>query len=167
MRRTLPTIVVAVCAILMCRPAASQYTTASLSGEVRDSTGGVVPGAKVTATNVDTRIVTTALTNSEGEFLLPRLNVGNYSVTVEKEGFSTYVRAGVSLSVNQAASLSVTLQVGQLSERVQVDANAELVDTRTITNGQLIDTARINELPLNGRNAQALLFLSAGTVDLG
>lgn len=145
----------------------AQFTTASLSGTVHDPSGAAVPGAKVTVRNIGTEVTSVVETNPAGEFLLPRLAVGNYTLTVEKEGFSAYVRAGVVLSVNQAANVDVSLQVGQVSERVQVEANAELVDTRTITNGQLIDRDRINELPLNGRNAQTLVFLSAGTVDLG
>jgi hypothetical protein len=154
-------------AVLVVHPLNAQYTTASLTGTVHDAGGGAVPEAKVTVRNTGTETSHTVETNPSGEFLLPRLAVGDYTLTVEKAGVSTYLRAGIVLSVGQAANVDVSLQVGQLTERVQVEANAELVDTRTITNSQLIDRSRINELPLNGRNAQSLLFLSAGTVDLG
>ena len=102
-----------------------------------------------------------------GAFLFPRLPVGSYELRVERPGFSRYVRTGITLTVDQAASLTVVMQVGQVSEEVTVEANTELVGTRNGTLGQLVDQQRVVELPLNGRMAQSLVFLAAGTVDLG
>lgn len=145
----------------------AQFTTASLAGTVRDSTGALIPAASVKIVNAANGFTQTATSDGAGAFLLPRLPVGEYTLTVEKTGFSTYVQGGLTLSVNQSANVDVVLQVGAISEKVEVQADAELVDTRTATNGQLIDQQRVTDLPLNGRTAQSLLFLAPGTVDLG
>jgi hypothetical protein len=152
--------------LLLAAPLSSQYTTASLAGTVMDRTGAAVPEAKVTIRNVDTGFVQTTSSDATGTYLFSRLPIGNYELRVEKEGFSAYLQAGITLTVNQAANQPVTLQVGQVTERVTVEANAELVTTRTATAGQLIDQRRVVDLPLNGRGAQSLVFLSAGSIDL-
>jgi hypothetical protein len=146
--------------------ARGQLTTASLNGVVLDATGAGVPDARVTVRNTGTGFETAGVTGAAGLFVFPRLPVGSYRMTVEKAGFATYVQDGIVLSVNQSATQNVKLQVGQVSERVSVSANVELVTTGTATVGQLIDDRRIVELPLNGRRAQSLLYLAAGTVDL-
>jgi hypothetical protein len=154
--------------VLLCGiPTAAQYTTASLGGSVSDASGGAIPEAQVTARNIDTGFSQTTTTESTGAFLFSRLPIGNYELRCEKNGFSTYQQTGIRLTVNQAASQLITMQVGQIAERVTVEANAELVTTRTGAVGQLINEKQIVELPLNGRLAQSLVFLAAGTVDLG
>ncbi len=95
--------------------------------------------------------------------MIPSLPVGAYVVTVEKIGFATHVRDGVVLTVDQAASLTVTLELGQVSQEVTVAAAAEVVGARDSTVGQLIDEQRVAELPLDGRRTQDLVFLSAST----
>ncbi|MBK5295279.1 MAG: TonB-dependent receptor [Acidobacteriia bacterium] len=147
--------------------AVAQSTTASLGGTVADSTGASLPEAKVNVRHVDTGFAQSVTTDASGAFLFSRLPIGNYELRVERAGFSTYVQTGITLTVAQAAHHIVTLQVGQLTERVTVEGNIDLVDTRTGTVGQLVDQKRVVELPLNGRLAQRLVFLSAGTVDLG
>ncbi|MCC7498599.1 MAG: carboxypeptidase regulatory-like domain-containing protein, partial [Bryobacterales bacterium] len=147
-------------------PAFGQFTTASLNGVVLDATGAAVPEAKVTIQNTQTGFEASSVTGVSGLFVFPRLPVGNYRLTVEKPGFATYLQEGIVLTVNQSATQNVTLRVGQVSERVVVSANVELVTTGTATVGQLIDERRVIDLPLNGRRAQSLLYLSAGTVDL-
>src|SRR5437867_325908 len=155
-------------AALLCGlPAAAQYTTASLGGSVMDPSGAALPETTVTVRNVDTGFIQTVTTDAAGAFLFSRLPVGNYELRAEHTGFSTYQQTGIRLTVNQAARQEITLQVGQIAENVTVVANAELVTTRTGTVGQLIDEKRVVELPLNGRLAQTLVFLAAGTVDLG
>lgn len=154
--------------VLLCgKPAVAQYTTASLGGTVSDASGASIPEAQVTARNVDTGFTQVTTSDSAGAFLFSRLPIGNYELRCEKSGFSTYQQTGIRLTVNQVASQLITMQVGQVAERVTVEANAELVTTRTGTVGQLINEKQIVELPLNGRLAQTLVFLSAGTVDLG
>ncbi|MGH9632560.1 MAG: TonB-dependent receptor domain-containing protein [Bryobacteraceae bacterium] len=147
-------------------PLAAQYTTATLGGTVVDASGANVPEADVTIRNVATDFSQTVRSDASGSFLFSRLPVGSYQLSVEKPGFSTYVQSGIELTVNQVANQNVTLQVGQVSERVTVEATADLVTTRTATAGQLIDTKRVVDLPLNGRGAQTLVFLAAGTVNL-
>ena len=153
--------------LLFVSPAHAQYTTASFGGSVVDSNNAVLPQSQVSVRNVDTGFAQSATTDASGAFLFPRLPVGSYELRVERPGFSRYVRTGITLTVDQAASLTVVMQVGQVSEEVTVQANTELVGTRNGTLGQLVDQQRVVELPLNGRMAQSLVFLAAGTVDLG
>ena len=145
----------------------AQYTTASLGGTVTDASNAPVPGTKVAVRNPETGFALSTASGDDGGFLFPRLPIGNYELTADKSGFSTYVQKGIQLTVNQLASQSIVLQVGQVSDKITVEANADLVDTRSGTVGQLIDREKIVELPLNGRLAQRLVFLAAGTVDLG
>jgi hypothetical protein len=145
----------------------AQFTTASLSGTVRDSSGGAVPDAAVNILNVGTGFSLDVRTNSTGAFLFSRLPVGTYLLRVEKPGFSAYVQDQIVLTVDQSANLTVTLQVGQLTDEVTVTGAAELVPMRTATGGQLIGEQQIAELPLQGRRPERLMYLAAGTVDLG
>ncbi|MBL8295723.1 MAG: carboxypeptidase regulatory-like domain-containing protein, partial [Bryobacterales bacterium] len=151
---------------LLAASAAAQFTTASLSGTVLDTSAATLPDARVTVRNVDTGFSQNAVTDATGAFLFPRLPVGTYELRVEKSGFSSYVQSGINLTVNQVANQTVTMQLGQVSEQVTVQGDAELVVTKTATNGQLISQKSVVELPLNGRGAQSLVFLAAGTVNL-
>ena len=146
-------------------PAAAQYTTASLGGSVGDPTGAVVPGVEVTVQNEDTGLSRAVITQTDGTFLFPALPVGHYKLTVAKSGFTTYVQTGIILTVNEAATQTVELQVGAVTQEVTVSANAAVLPTRTATVSQLIDQKRILDLPLDGRQPQELLFLAAGTVN--
>jgi hypothetical protein len=92
--------------------------------------------------------------------------VGNYRLSVQKSGFRTYVQQGIVLTVGQAASQRVTLQVGSVTQTVTVAANAELVETREAAVGEVVAQRQILDLPLNGRTAQSLVFLSVGTADV-
>src|SRR5439155_7975115 len=96
-----------------------------------------------------------------------RLPIGSYELRVELTGFSTYVQTGITLTVDQAATQTVVMQIGQINEEVTVTGDSPLVGMRNGTLGQLVDQKRVVELPLNGRMAQSLVFLAAGTVDLG
>ncbi len=145
----------------------AQYTTASLGGSVRDSSGAVITDARVTARNTETGFAQTVTSDSSGSFLFSRLPVGSYELRVEKPGFSVYVQSGIQLTVDRMATQNVTMQVGAVSEQVTVQAEAELIQTRTATAGQLVDEKRIIELPLNGRRPERLVYLAAGTIDLG
>ena len=166
-KHALPASVMGLAIVLCAVPLAGQFTTASLAGTVTDATGAVIPDTTVTMNNVDTGLTVTVSTEPTGAYLFSRLPIGNYQLTVEKAGFSMYVQAGITLAVNQVATQNITLQVGQVTEQVTVEAAAELIVTRTATAGQLVDQKRIVELPLNGRRPERLIYLSAGTVDLG
>lgn len=148
-------------------PLFAQFTTASLGGSITDSTGATLPEATITVRNVETGYNQTVSTGETGTYLFSRLPVGAYEMSVEKSGFSTYVQSGIRLTVDQMANQNVVLQIGQVSERVTVTAETELVQTRTATGGQLVDQKRIEELPLQGRRPERLIYLAAGTVDLG
>jgi hypothetical protein len=152
---------------LLAATLSAQYTTASLSGTVRDSTGAVVPDARVTARNTETGFAQTVASDATGSFLFSRLPVGSYELRVEKQGFTTYLQSGIQLTVDRMATQNVTLQVGAVTEQVTVQAEAELIQTRTAAAGQLVDEKRIVELPLNGRRPERLVYLAAGTIDLG
>ena len=143
----------------------SQYTTATLSGVITDSSRQTVPGAKVTVENTGTGLGRTFTTGDDGAYLFPALPVGAYRLTVEKTGFSRYVQEGITLDVNQTVTQSVSLRVGQVSEDVTVHGNAGMLPGETSNIAQLVDTERMVDLPLNGRQAQSLLYLVPGTIN--
>ena len=131
-----------------------------LSGVVRDTSGGAIPGAEVTVTKTDTGMTRTVFTAADGAYALPNLPVGPYELKVVLQGFNTYVRSGIVLQVGSNPELNVTLAIGAISEQVTVTANASLVETKNTGVGQVIDNQRVMELPLNGRQATELIFLS-------
>src|SRR5438270_7991883 len=131
-----------------------------LSGVVHDSSGAAIPGVEVTATKTDTGQVRTVFTGADGAYALPNLPVGPYQLKVVLQGFNTYVRDGIILQVGSNPEINVTLAVGAISEQVTVTANASLVETKNTGVGQVIDNQRVMELPLNGRQATELIFLS-------
>ncbi len=133
---------------------------AQLSGVVRDSSAATVPGAEITVTKTDTGTVRTVFTGADGTFTLPNLPVGPYQLKVVLQGFNTYVRDGIVLQVGSSPEVSVTLTLGAISEQVTVTANTTLVETKSTGVGQVIDNQRVMELPLNGRQATELIFLS-------
>jgi hypothetical protein len=127
---------------------------------VRDTSGGALPGAEVTITKTDTGLMRTTFTGSDGTYALPNLPVGPYQLKVALQGFTTYVQDGIVLQVNTNPEINVTLALGAVSEQVIVTANAAMVETHTTGVGQVIDQQRVAELPLNGRQATELIFLS-------
>ena len=131
-----------------------------LSGAVRDSSGGAIPGVEVTATKTDTGMVRTVFTGADGAYALPNLPIGPYQLKVVLQGFNTYIRDGIVLQVGSNPEINVTLSIGAISEQVTVTANASLVETKNTGVGQVIDNQRVMELPLNGRQATELIFLS-------
>ncbi len=148
--------------LLSAVPAAAQFTTASLGGTVTDPSGAAVPGATVTTQNTATGVSQSVTSGPSGRYLFPALPVGTYKLTVTKAGFQTYAQSGIVLTVNEAASQAVVLRVGSVTQRVTVTAGAPLVTTRSATVGQLVNQQSIVDLPLNGREAQSLVFLIPG-----
>jgi hypothetical protein len=143
--------------------AGAQFTTATLSGTVVDPTGGSVPEAKVTILNINTGLSRAVHTAGDGAFSFPALPVGSYRLTVERQGFSTYVQEGITLTVNQTATQRVVLQVGATTQEVTVTENAAMVNTQTATIDQLVSQKQVTDLPLNGRAAHSLVLIAAGT----
>src|SRR5262245_14511086 len=131
-----------------------------VSGVVRDSSGGVLPGVEVTITKTDTGTVRTVYTGADGSYVLPNLPVGPYRLKVVLQGFNTYVQEGIILQVNTNPTIDVALTVGSVGEQVTVTADAATVETRSTGVGQVIDNRQITEIPLNGRQATELIFLS-------
>ena len=127
---------------------------------MQDSSGLAVPGAEVTATQTATGLVRTVTSGADGSFVLTNLPIGPYQLVVSKEGFSKYVQAGIVLQVGSNPNIEVALKVGAASEQVQVEANAAMVETRNAGVSGVIDNQRVLELPLNGRQATELIFLS-------
>src|SRR5215475_4358289 len=140
--------------------------TAQISGSVQDSSGAVLPGVEVTATQTETGISRMAVTNETGHYVLPNLPLGPYKLEATLPGFRTFVQAGIVLNVNANPTINISLQVGQVSEQIEVQANAGLVETRNLSVGSVMETARILDLPLNGRNAQELLLLGGGATQV-
>ncbi len=148
------------CAFTAATAAAQAVAGSQVSGIVRDASGGALPGADVSITKTDTGLVRTTFTGSDGTYTLPNLPVGPYQLKVALQGFTTYVQDGIVLQVSTNPEINVTLAIGAVSEQVLVTANAAMVETHTTGIGQVIDQQRVAELPLNGRLAAELIFLS-------
>ena len=140
----------------------AQTTTASLFGVARDKSGAVVPQAKVTAQNAGTGLSRETQTDETGAYLITNLPVGQYSLTFEKQGFRAFHQDGIVLRVDDHARVDAALEVGQITENVTVTAEATGVDTRSASIGEVVDHTRIEELPLNGRNAMSLSRIVPG-----
>src|SRR5581483_5328495 len=130
--------------------------TSEISGRVTDPGGGVIPGAQVTATNTDTNIGRTVQTSENGDYILPQLAVGPYRLEVRKEGFQAYIQSGIVLELNTNPTINVVLQVGSVSQSVEVEANAAMVETQSTGVGQVIEAEQVIDLPLNGRQVSQL-----------
>jgi hypothetical protein len=149
------------CVLLAGSPAWAQAVAgAQVSGIVRDSSGGALPGAEVTITKTDTGAVRTVFTNEDGSYVIPNLPVGPYSLRVVLQGFNTYVQDGIVLQVSSNPQINVSLAIGAVSEQVTVTANATMVESHSTGIGQVVDNQRVVELPLNGRQATELIFLA-------
>jgi hypothetical protein len=140
-----------------------QTITASLSGTVRDPAGAAVPGATVRIVSTTTNVETAVTTNAEGIYQAPSLPAGTYTVRAGASGFKTAVRNDVVLEVSQQATLDINLEVGSVSESVDVTAHAEVVDATTSSVGDVVDHAAIENLPMIDRNPYSLIFLVPGT----
>jgi Carboxypeptidase regulatory-like domain/TonB dependent receptor len=144
-------------------PLWAQKDAGAIVGTVHDPSGAVVTGAKVTVTDVDHGQNFSATTNESGEYVASPLRVGRWVVTVEHAGFKKAVSSPVEINVQDRVAVNVALQVGQVSEQVVVTGTAPLLQTETSELGQVVDSKRMANLPLNGRNFAQLALLSAGT----
>ena len=138
--------------------------TAEISGAARDQSGAALPGVEITATQTDTGVTRTAVTNETGSYVLPNLPLGPYRLEATLPGFRTHAQTGIVLQVSSSPVINVVLEVGQVAETVEVQANAALVETRSSALGSVIENARVLELPLNGRNVTDLISLAGGAV---
>ena len=139
-----------------------QAFTGSISGIVSDPAGAVVPGARVTVTDIDKNTSLSTVTNDTGFYRVGELQPGRYRITAEAAGFRTAVVEGFPVATQQRASVDFSLQVGQVLEQVKVTAEAQMIDTNTSALGGVVDNKRIVDLPLNGRNIYSLTSLVPG-----
>src|SRR5262249_3548290 len=116
---------------------------AQIAGIVQDSTGASVPGTQITVTNTNTGIARTVTSGRDGGYIVSNLSAGLYSLQARKEGFSAYVQSGIVLEVNTNPQINVTLKVGEISQQVEVQASAAMVETHSNGVGQVIDTERV------------------------
>lgn len=140
-------------------------TRATITGTVTDSTGAVVPEAKVTITDDATKVSTVNFTNSSGNYIVPGLSVSSYSVTVAKAGFKNYTVTGVELHPTETVQINGVLAVGAASETVTVGATSTYVELSTPENSAYISGEDVSSLPMNGRNYQAVAGLLPGVIN--
>ena len=148
--------------LLLLAVSAAAQTTTTLLGTVTDKTGAVVPGAQVVATNTGTNLTRTIQTNQQGEYRMEFMPIGDYTVEVSANGFRKSVQNGVTLEINVPTRVDARLDVGQLSESVEVTAAAAAVNTDNAQIGRTVQTAEITSLPIVGRNVYTLLSLTPG-----
>jgi hypothetical protein len=139
---------------------AAQQATALLTGTIKDASGAVVPGAKVTLKNSATNVTRVANSNKDGDYVFTSIPIGPYELEVERQGFNKSVRKGITLEINQNARLDVVLQVGAASQVVEVSADVTQVDTVSDTIGNSVVGETIQRAPLNGRNVLDLAYSS-------
>lgn len=162
-------VIVAVLLLIVCAGVGIQAQTifGRISGTVRDNQGGVVPNANVTITNGATNLVRNATTDEDGFYTATNLPVGTYSILVARDGFKRAEQRGVVLVADARLTVDVTLEVGQLTETVQVTTSTgETVNTTSGEVARLVDQRQIQDLALNGRNYMQLLTVIPGAVSL-
>jgi hypothetical protein len=144
----------------------AQEYRATLLGQIRDSSGALIPNALVTVSNINTGVRVTAATGTSG-YTIPYLVPGIYSLTVEANGFKTHTRGPIALQVNDRVRIDVALEVGASSEHINVTAEAPLLEVSTASRGQVIGGEKINGLPLNGHNPFTLMGVAEGVQNTG
>src|SRR5580698_10037708 len=148
--------------LALATPLSAQKDAGAIVGLVRDPSGAVVAGAKVTITDVDRGSQLTVSTNDEGQYVASPLRIGSYNVTVEKQGFKKAVAGPVQVNIQDRVGVDLKLQPGMATEVVTVSSERPQLETETSELGQVVDSQRINALPLNGRNYAQLALLGTG-----
>jgi len=143
-----------------------QQITGSIRGTVSDPSGAIVRAATVTAKQIETGLTRVAITDRQGEYVLVELPIGHYQLEVQAKGFQKYLQQGISLDVNQTATVGIHLNLGSETQQVEVSANAALVQSTVSSLGQAVMEHEILDLPLDGRNFSQLGLLQPGVVPL-
>jgi len=147
--------------LLVCSPAFSQ-TTATISGAVTDVTGAVLPGVEITVTNTATGQSRSAISNESGRYAVPALNPGSYKASASLVGFEVVERSGITLTVGNETVINFSLTPGQQSEKIEVRADASVVQTTNAAVSELVGELKIRALPLNGRSFDQLIYMQPG-----
>ena len=161
-RNTLFVLPLAAVLLTLLSSADAQTINASLAGVITDPAGAVVAGAKVEIVNTATDVPLTVFSHADGSYTAPSLPAGTYNVTVSAAGFKTDRRTSVILDVSQSARLDLRLEVGAVTESVDVTGTAPLLDATTSSVGAVVDSTKMANLPLNQRNPFSLVFLTPG-----
>ena len=143
-------------------PLRAQVATGTILGNVSDSSGGAVPGATVTATNVDTQSSRDTITDESGQYALRLMPLGNYKVDVTLTGFKTFSQTGIVLEVGRNARIDVTIEPGNIAESVSVVSDAPLVDTTSASLSRTVNQNEVLNLPLVNRDLYSLLNTTGG-----
>ena len=158
--------VFAVMAVLAVSRLHAQASTATIVGTVTDQSGAQIPGATIQVRNIGTGASQNVLTDEQGRYRVPNLNIGNYEMEATLTGFQTVVRRGITLTVGSEPVIDFSLQVGQAQETITVDTQVSQVETRATAVGSLVESTQMRELPLNGRNFTQLLQLAPGVTQI-
>lgn len=146
--------------LLLLLPILSFAQTAEINGRVTDPSGATVPGVSVTVTSLETGQSRIVATNDAGLYFHPLLQPGTYQLKLDRQGFKTLVRSGIRLETGQSARIDLAMEVGAVSESIEVTSEAPLVSLNDSTVGRVMEHVRVSSLPLNGRNALSLVTLT-------
>lgn len=146
-------------------PLWGQATQGSIRGLVADPAGGIVPGASVTATSMETGFERSVVTNDQGLYLIPQLRPGVYLVSAEMPGFKKFVQRGVTVHVNEDLLVDIVLELGEITEQVEVTGETLQLDTASASLRTLVSQQAVNDLPLDGRHYTQLILLTSGASD--
>ncbi|MDQ6758628.1 MAG: carboxypeptidase regulatory-like domain-containing protein [Acidobacteriota bacterium] len=142
----------------------AQSNNATISGSVTDNQGASITGAQVVATETDTSVKTTAITNEAGVYSLRNLPIGTYVLTAEHPGFRRYVREGLTLTTGQSLGLDLRLELGAVADSINVSASASLLETRTSDVSQLVESKSIEDIPLGDRRTMNIINITGAAV---
>src|SRR6266851_6398826 len=145
-------------------PVEAQEARGTLLGRVTDPSNAVIAGVKVEAANVETGVRFASITNRTGDYIFPLLGPGTYSIRVEHAGFKTYTQSGIPVRVNDQLAVNLTLELGQSSQTVEVNAERRLLDTSTASMGLVVESRTINELPLKDGMVLTMATLAPGVI---
>lgn len=145
---------------------AAQAARATILGTVKDSSGAAVPGATVEVKHVATGVTQTAVSNQQGRYTVPDLQLGEYEVQASLTGFQTVLQKGIGLAVGSQSVVDFTLPIGQLAETITVESAVAIVNTQSSAVGAVVEQRQISDLPLNGRNFSQLITLAPGANSL-
>ncbi|MBM4036862.1 MAG: carboxypeptidase regulatory-like domain-containing protein, partial [Planctomycetes bacterium] len=157
---------ISVCAVLLAGAICfSQDPRGAIAGALTDSTDAAIPGVTVRAANVETGVTAVAVSNAAGSYQIPFLLPGVYRIAAELAGFKRFVRDKIEVRVGETVDLQIRMEVGELTETVEVTATTPLLETSSSSLGQVVDQRRILELPQRGGNAMELTLLTPGVVN--